>query len=67
MPEPPPPGSSPTCDSAGILGTIIGVIASFESNEALKILSGPEVLALQCAFDDMSKVALGRHVGGPRL
>ncbi|HEY2412154.1 MAG TPA: ThiF family adenylyltransferase [Pirellulaceae bacterium] len=40
MPEPPPPGSSPTCDSAGILGTIIGVIASFEANEALKILSG---------------------------
>jgi adenylyltransferase/sulfurtransferase len=42
MPEPPPPGSSPTCDSAGILGTIIGVIASFEANEALKIVSGHE-------------------------
>jgi molybdopterin-synthase adenylyltransferase len=40
MPEPPPPGSSPTCDSAGILATIIGVIASLEANEALKILSG---------------------------
>ena len=34
---------------------------------ALEILSSPAVLALQCAFDDMSKVALGRHVGGPRL
>ena len=40
MPEPPPPGTTPTCDSAGILGTIIGVIASMEANEALKILSG---------------------------
>ncbi|MBC7855308.1 MAG: ThiF family adenylyltransferase [Pirellulaceae bacterium] len=40
MPEPPPPGSSPTCDSAGILGTIIGVVASLQANEALKILSG---------------------------
>ncbi|MEX2177010.1 MAG: ThiF family adenylyltransferase [Pirellulaceae bacterium] len=40
MPDPPPPGSTPTCDSAGILGTIIGVIASLEANEALKILSG---------------------------
>jgi adenylyltransferase/sulfurtransferase len=40
MPEPPPPGSSPTCDSAGILATIISVIASLEANEALKILSG---------------------------
>jgi adenylyltransferase/sulfurtransferase len=40
MPEPPPPGTSPTCDSAGILATIIGVVASLEANEALKILSG---------------------------
>ena len=40
MPDTPPPGSTPTCDSAGILGTIINVIASMEANEALKILSG---------------------------
>lgn len=40
MPDTPPPGSTPTCDSAGILGTIINVIASLEANEALKILSG---------------------------
>jgi molybdopterin-synthase adenylyltransferase len=40
MPEPPPPGTTPTCDSAGILATIIGVIASCEANEALKILGG---------------------------
>jgi adenylyltransferase/sulfurtransferase len=40
MPDPPPPGSTPTCDSAGILATIIGVIASLEAGEALKILSG---------------------------
>jgi molybdopterin/thiamine biosynthesis adenylyltransferase len=45
MPEPPPPGSTPTCDSAGILATIINVIASLEANEALKILSGqPEAI-----------------------
>ncbi len=40
MPEAPPPGSTPTCDAAGILGTIINVIASIEANEAIKILSG---------------------------
>ena len=40
MPEPPPPGTTPTCDSAGILGTVIGVVASLQANEALKILSG---------------------------
>jgi adenylyltransferase/sulfurtransferase len=36
----PPPGTTPTCDTAGIIGPIIGVIASIESAEALKLLSG---------------------------
>lgn len=40
MPEAPPPGSTPSCDTAGILAPIVGVIASIESAEALKILSG---------------------------
>src|SRR5437667_7823123 len=40
MSEPPPPGESPTCDTAGILGSIIGVIASMQACEAIKILSG---------------------------
>ncbi len=40
MPESPPPGSTPTCDTAGILGPIINVVASIEACEALKILSG---------------------------
>jgi adenylyltransferase/sulfurtransferase len=40
MPECPAPGSTPTCDTAGILGPIVGVIASMEAIEALKILAG---------------------------
>jgi adenylyltransferase/sulfurtransferase len=36
----PPPGSTPTCDTAGILGPIVGVIASIQALEAVKILSG---------------------------
>jgi adenylyltransferase/sulfurtransferase len=40
MPECPPPGSTATCESAGILGPIVGVIASIEAGEAMKILSG---------------------------
>jgi adenylyltransferase/sulfurtransferase len=40
MPDAPPPGATPTCDSAGILGPIINVIASLEAMEALKILAG---------------------------
>lgn len=37
---PPPPGTTPTCDSFGILSPIINVIASIESLEAIKILTG---------------------------
>ena len=40
MPEAPPAGSTPTCDSAGILSPIINVIASLQAIEAMKILSG---------------------------
>lgn len=40
MRECPPPGATPTCDTAGILGPIVGVIASIEAIEAMKILSG---------------------------
>ena len=40
MTEIPPPGSTPTCDSVGVLGPIVQVIASMQSMEAIKILSG---------------------------
>ncbi|MEO1866135.1 MAG: ThiF family adenylyltransferase, partial [Pseudomonadota bacterium] len=37
---PPPPGTSPTCDSFGILSPVINLIASLQSMEAMKVLSG---------------------------
>jgi len=40
MQESPPPGTTPTCDTAGILASIINVIASIEAQEAIKILCG---------------------------
>ena len=40
MAECPPPGSTPTCDTAGVLGPIVAVIASIEAVEAMKMLSG---------------------------
>jgi molybdopterin-synthase adenylyltransferase len=40
MADLPPPGTTPTCDTAGVIGPIVGVIASIESAEALKLLSG---------------------------
>jgi len=40
MPEAPPPGATPTCDTAGILGPIVNIVASLQAAEAIKILSG---------------------------
>ncbi|MCE9543929.1 MAG: ThiF family adenylyltransferase [Planctomycetia bacterium] len=40
MQEPPPAGTTPTCDTAGVLGGAVSVIASIQAVEALKILSG---------------------------
>jgi molybdopterin-synthase adenylyltransferase len=36
----PPPGSSPTCDTAGVILPIISMVAAIQSAEALKILTG---------------------------
>ncbi|MFI5184235.1 MAG: ThiF family adenylyltransferase [Vicinamibacteria bacterium] len=44
--EMPPPGSGPTCDTAGVVAPIVHVIAGIQSGEALKILAGraPDLL-----------------------
>src|SRR5262245_34537070 len=36
----PGPGDVGTCETAGVLGPIVGIIASFQAAEALKILAG---------------------------
>lgn len=40
VPEPPSPGTTPTCDTAGVLGPAVNVIASIQALEAMKILAG---------------------------
>jgi molybdopterin-synthase adenylyltransferase len=40
FPDVPPPGTAATCDTAGVIGPIGGVIGSFASAEALKLLVG---------------------------
>lgn len=40
VPDLPPADAMPTCDTAGVLGPAIGIVASWQAAEALKILSG---------------------------
>lgn len=38
--EAPSPGSSPTCDTVGVLGPVVAIVANFQVAETLKILTG---------------------------
>lgn len=40
FPEPPPPGLVPSCQEAGILGAVAGVIGTIQANEVLKYILG---------------------------
>lgn len=39
-PEPPPPGSVPSCAEAGVLGVLPGIIGSMQATEVLKLVVG---------------------------
>jgi adenylyltransferase/sulfurtransferase len=46
VPELPPPGALPTCDTAGVLGSAVSLAAAFAATEAIKLLLGsPDVRA----------------------
>lgn len=40
MEDEPAPGTSPTCDTAGVIAPIVHAVAAFQVTEALKLLSG---------------------------
>ena len=42
FPEPAPPGTTATCDTAGVLGPAVSVITSIGTTEGLKLLLGAE-------------------------
>ncbi|MFW2331522.1 MAG: molybdopterin-synthase adenylyltransferase MoeB [Nitrospinota bacterium] len=39
-PEPPPPGSTPSCHEAGVLGILPGIIGLLQAQEVIKIIIG---------------------------
>lgn len=40
FPEPPPPGAVPTCQQAGILGVVAGILGVIQATEAIKYILG---------------------------
>ncbi len=40
FPSPPPPGLVPSCQEAGVLGVLPGVVGAIQANEAIKIILG---------------------------
>ena len=40
IPEPPPPGLVPSCQEAGVLGAVVGVMGTLQATEAIKVLLG---------------------------
>jgi adenylyltransferase/sulfurtransferase len=51
----PPPGTTPTCDTAGILSSIVHVIASVQAAEAMKILCGVTEIGGNMFYADVWK------------
>ncbi|OGQ85133.1 MAG: hypothetical protein A2289_10455 [Deltaproteobacteria bacterium RIFOXYA12_FULL_58_15] len=52
FPEPPPPGSLPTCETQGVLNTLTTTVASQQVSEAIKILTGSPMVSRQLVTID---------------
>jgi adenylyltransferase/sulfurtransferase len=53
FPELPAPGTTPTCDTAGVLNGIVGAITGIASTEALKILLKSEQMSRDMVWMDV--------------
>ena len=53
FPEPPAPGELPTCDTAGVLGPVAGVVASMQVIAAIKLLTGSESIGDELVSMDL--------------
>ncbi len=69
--EAPPPGSAPTCDTAGVLGPAVGVVASIQAGEAVKLLAGhadlcpPGIVTVDLMTLAMTRIKVPRMPGCP--
>jgi molybdopterin/thiamine biosynthesis adenylyltransferase len=71
FPEPPPPGLVPTCQEAGILGSIGGIMGAIQATEALKLVIGcgepliGKLLIMDALSMDFRKVNLRKDKSCP--
>ena len=56
FPEPPPPGSTPSCAEAGVLGVLPGLVGCVQALEAIKIIlgKGRPLLGRMMHFDTLT-------------
>ncbi|MCH2135164.1 MAG: ThiF family adenylyltransferase [Phycisphaerales bacterium] len=69
FPDPPPPGTLPTCDTAGVLGPAVGAVTSHQAALAMSILVGRTGDALDRtmhAIDPWSGESRRMALPGPR-
>lgn len=65
FPEAPAPGEAPTCDTAGVIGPAVSVVAGMQSAEALKLAVGahealnPDLLAVDVWDVSVDQIPLG--------
>lgn len=64
----PPPGESATCETVGVIGPAVSIIANFQAAEALKILTGnfDHVCRTMLSIDLWANTALHLKVGRAR-
>ena len=68
--DPPPPGTLPTCDTAGVIGPAVGAIASMQAGLALRILGGrdtlePGLIEIDAWSGDVRRLSVGRDPNCP--
>lgn len=56
FPEPPPPDLAPSCDAAGVLGVLPGVVGVLQATEAIKLIlqQGEPLVGRLLTFDALS-------------
>ncbi|MGA7669269.1 MAG: ThiF family adenylyltransferase [Nitrolancea sp.] len=65
FPEAPAPGEAPTCDTAGVIGPAVTVVAGLQSAEAMKLAVGaigelnPDLLAIDVWNVSVDQIPLG--------